>query len=450
MRTRRLVLPALLAAVCLVMGGLAPSSAFAAPLPGVTEPAVVLTVNAKPEPVTKGKKITVKGTVRRDGKGLKKVRTTLEFAADGDEYTKVKTVRSSKKGALKTTVRASRSGRFRYVYPGKGSVADAVSPGDHVEVLPKPKTYKSCAALTKVYPHGVGKSGAHDKGGDVTDFTRDSKTYAKNKNKDKDKDGVACEPVAAGGAPGPVTGIPRPDHVVIVVEENHSYDSVSSQPYLSSLRAGGADMTASHGITHPSQPNYLALWSGSTQGVRDDSCPHSFGTTPSLSSQLGAVTYSESLPSAGYLGCRAGAYALKHNPGANFSAGATASANQPVTAFPSTAAGYEALPRVSLVVPNLDHDMHDGSVATGDQWLHAHLSGYAAWAQTHNSVLIVTFDEDDGTTANTILTVFSGEHVAAGKYAEPITHLNVLHTIERAFGVPQLGDAAAPVERIWK
>ena len=59
--------------------------------------------------------------------------------------------------------------------------------------LPKPKTYKNCTALHKVYAHGVGKKGAHDKGGDVDSFTRDDKTYAKNKKSDRDKDGIACE-----------------------------------------------------------------------------------------------------------------------------------------------------------------------------------------------------------------------------------------------------------------
>ncbi len=58
---------------------------------------------------------------------------------------------------------------------------------------PKPKAYKNCTALVKVYPHGVGKPGAHDKGGKVTGFTRDAKTYALNKKSDRDKDGIACE-----------------------------------------------------------------------------------------------------------------------------------------------------------------------------------------------------------------------------------------------------------------
>lgn len=58
---------------------------------------------------------------------------------------------------------------------------------------PKPKEYKNCTELVKVYPHGVGKPGAHDKGGHVTGFTRDADTYAKNTKSDRDKDGIACE-----------------------------------------------------------------------------------------------------------------------------------------------------------------------------------------------------------------------------------------------------------------
>lgn len=159
---------------------------------------VSLTVNASPETVIKGKKITIAGSIRRDGKKVK-AKTALEFREDDGEYAKVKTVTSSSKGALKTTVTASRSGSFRYTYAGSSTTAAGASSGDHIIVkpkpkpLPKPKKYKNCTALVKVYPHGVGKSGAHDKGGDVTNFTRDNKTYAKNKKSDRDKDGIACE-----------------------------------------------------------------------------------------------------------------------------------------------------------------------------------------------------------------------------------------------------------------
>ena len=153
---------------------------------GIPEPVITLTTNASPEPARKGKKITVKGTVARDDKGIK-VKATLYFAKDGDDFAKLKTVKSSSKGTLSTTVKAGRTGTYAYGYAG------VVDEGDHLEVIPAVKKYKNCTALNKVYEHGVGRKGAVDKGGSVDDFTVDTATYKKNTKSDRDKDGIACE-----------------------------------------------------------------------------------------------------------------------------------------------------------------------------------------------------------------------------------------------------------------
>jgi len=115
--------------------------------------------------------------------------------------------------------------------------------------------------------------------------------------------------------------VPRPDHVVIVIEENHGYGEIigsASAPYINSLAQQGALFTHSFAITHPSEPNYLALFSGSTQGLTDDSCPNTFAAA-NLASQLLAAGfsfagYSESLPATGSTVCAAGSYRRKHNP----------------------------------------------------------------------------------------------------------------------------------------
>src|SRR5438093_1604349 len=65
----------------------------------------------------------------------------------------------------------------------------------------------------------------------------------------------------------------RLDHVIVVVMENKSYHQASTAPYTASLFARGSVMTESYAITHPSQPNYLALWAGGTLGVTSNSCP---------------------------------------------------------------------------------------------------------------------------------------------------------------------------------
>jgi len=247
------------------------------------------------------------------------------------------------------------------------------------------------------------------------------------------------------------TFLPAPDHVVIVVEENRSYDDVASAPYLASLRSVGADMTSSYAVGHPSERNYLALWSGSTQGLTSDTCPDTF-RAPSLGEQLltsgrTVAGYFESMPSAGFLRCYAGLYVRRHNPLADFRATSGPATNLPMTAFPTD---YSTLPTVSLVVPNLNDDMHNGSVSEGDRWLEDNLSGYQQWAQTHNSVLIVTWDEDDHSASNHIDTVITGEHVAHTTSDAPITHYNVLHTIEQAYGLDLLGPEAAPIADVWR
>jgi Phosphoesterase family len=242
---------------------------------------------------------------------------------------------------------------------------------------------------------------------------------------------------------------PAFSHIVVVVMENRSYSQVIGAPYIAGLARQGASMTDSHGVRHPSEPNYLALWSGSTQGLTDDSCPHTY--SGSLGEQLlGAgktvVGYNESMPSDGYTGCGSGGYARKHNPLADFAATATAAHNRTFAAFPTD---FSTLPAVSFVAPNLCNDMHDCSVAVGDAWLKSRIDPYVQWAKTHNSLLVLTWDEDDFTSVNRIATIFAGQHVKPGNYPETINHYNVLHTIEAANALPQLGVAAAPITDIW-
>ncbi|MFN2562681.1 MAG: alkaline phosphatase family protein [Jatrophihabitans sp.] len=248
--------------------------------------------------------------------------------------------------------------------------------------------------------------------------------------------------------------MPRFAHIVIVVEENRADSQVLGNrdaPYINALGRDGAILADSYGIRHPSQPNYVALFSGSTKGLTDDSCPHSYGGK-NLGSQLLASGltfggYSESLPSRGYLGCSAGPYARKHNPWADFP-DLPASVNRPLT---SLAANWSALPTVAFVIPNLNHDMHDGSVRAGDTWLRDHLGGYADWARTHDSLLIVTWDEDDFTARNRIPGVMAGAHVKPGRYSRRVDHYTMLRTVEAAYGLEPLGAAAqrAPITSVW-
>jgi acid phosphatase len=249
--------------------------------------------------------------------------------------------------------------------------------------------------------------------------------------------------------------LPRPSHVVVVVEENHAAANIlgnSSAPYINQLARTGASFTRSYAITHPSEPNYLALFSGSQQGLTDDSCPHTYSAA-NLGSQLRAAGksfrgYAEGLPRAGYRGCSLGEYARKHVPWTDF-ANLPRSVNQPLSAFGTD---YARLPALSFVIPNLAHDMHDGTIAQGDRWLRQHLAGYVTWARSHNSLLVLTWDEDDTGHGNLIPTIIVGAHVKAGNYSEHVTHYRMLRTLEALERLAPLGQAAAtrPITDIWK
>ena len=251
--------------------------------------------------------------------------------------------------------------------------------------------------------------------------------------------------------------LPTPAHVVVVVEENRSAAGIignKSAPYINSLAANGALMTQSFAITHPSEPNYLALFAGDTLGLASDACPVDGDAAPNLGSELLAggqtfIGYSEDLPSVGSTTCTSGKYARKHAPWVNFTNVPPAS-SVPFSSFPPSS-DYARLPTVAFVIPNLDNDMHDGSVAQGDAWLNTNLSAYALWAKANNSLLVVTWDEDDNGENNQIPTIFYGANVKTGAYGEPVTHYNMLSTLEQMYGLNTTGNAATvpAITDIW-
>jgi hypothetical protein len=250
---------------------------------------------------------------------------------------------------------------------------------------------------------------------------------------------------AAQQAPA-APAIPRYDHVVVAVFENKNYGTVigsRSAPTFNQLAAQGALLTRSYGVTHPSQPNYLALFSGSQQGVTDDNCPIKPTSKANLASDLLAhgrtfKGYAESLPSTGYRGCTSGLYARKHAPWVNFD-NVPKSVQVPFSQFPKD---FTKLPTVSFVIPNMCSDMHNCSVATGDKWVRNNLMAYAQWAKSHNSLLVLTFDENDFTSVNQIATVLVGQHVKVGRFNERTNHYNLLSTLTDMYDLAPLGNAA--------
>jgi phosphatidylinositol-3-phosphatase len=260
-----------------------------------------------------------------------------------------------------------------------------------------------------------------------------------------------------GTAPAMAKGqVPTPAHVIIVMEENHSYSEIignSDAPYINSLAQSGALFTQSFALTHPSQPNYLDLFSGSDQGVDSDDCPQSFTNIANEESELIAKKlsfrgYSEELPKKGSEVCNWNEYARKHVPWTNFN-NDPGKYSLPFTSFPTD---YSKLPTVSWVIPDLLDDMHDGTIAEGDTWLKTYMANYATWAASNNSLLIVTWDEDDGSENNQIPTIFVGQMVKTGQYSETINHYTVLRTVEAMYGLKPIANSKGlqPITDVWQ
>jgi len=231
---------------------------------------------------------------------------------------------------------------------------------------------------------------------------------------------------------------PHASAVVVVIMENRDYSRIIGSPQApfinGTLVPQAALMTDSHAVTHPSEPNYLALFSGSTQGITDDSCPHAFRTANIGAEILAAGKqfdgYSESMPKDGYAGCSSGLYARKHNPWVNFK-NVPASSNLIWFDLP------QVPPSLSIIVPNLCNDMHDCSTKTGDNWLKANLPAILEYESANNGLVILTWDEADPDAGGTnkIATLLMGPMIVAGSYGQKTDHYGVLHTMETIFGV---------------
>jgi len=264
-------------------------------------------------------------------------------------------------------------------------------------------------------------------------------------------------PSATDGLPIPgvvasVAGVPSFSHIYLIVMENHEYGSIvgsSQAPYLNALIRHYGLATNDHAVSHPSLPNYLALFAGSTFGITDDGI-HNLAAH-NLADQLAAHgrgwrVYAQDLPSSCFTGSAsrggvdllglAGWYVRKHEPAISFtdvSRSPTRCARiTHLAGFSPTAASFE------LIVPNMTNDMHDGTIAEGDAFLRGfvpRITGSTAFAQ---SLLLITWDE--GTTSlgggGHVATLVISPRVRAGfRSAISHTHYSLLRTVEDAWGL---------------
>ena len=269
--------------------------------------------------------------------------------------------------------------------------------------------------------------------------------------------GSSTETPTTVGTPQPTTAPSSTSaikHVFVVVMENHAYTQVwntSSSPYITSLGNAYARATNYTAITHPSLPNYLDLYGGSNYGITTDCSPSSscHVNAKNLADNLTAKGltwkgYMESMPS----NCditTSGNYAPKHDPFVYFDDIRINTARcdagvVPYTALANDLKSASTTPNFAFITPNLCDDMHNCSVSTGDSWLKSHLPSIlnSPACTVDKCLLILTWDEDDGSHGNKVLTIFAGSGAKTGGAVSSKTynHYSLLKTVETIFGLP--------------
>jgi phosphatidylinositol-3-phosphatase len=262
---------------------------------------------------------------------------------------------------------------------------------------------------------------------------------------------TATSSAGASGSPAAI----GPRRVWVIVMENRSYGQVIGEgdaPFINAFAARYGSATDYHGVARPSQPNYLALISGSTQGVTDDGVHDLNAKT--LFDQLDAAgrswrVFAENVPSGCYLGAAArngpdgeGVYARKHEPAISF---VSISRNPArcgrignLASFSPTAADF------NVIIPNLCHDMHDCSTRIGDSWLSQFVPRLLdSDAFRQGSLLVITFDEASSKdeSQHTAL-LFAAQALSPGtRVTGPANHYSLLRTIQTIFGLDCLAQS---------
>lgn len=349
------------------------------------------------------------------------------------------------------TYRARSDGTFSVTV-----VVPELVPGDHTISATAPNVV--AATLFTVVPGEVAAATSS------AEASVDQPTSLASPTPDESLDLPTATPAPTAPAPTPIptTVATSGDHVFLIVMENHASDQVwgsASAPYITSLGNAGALASNYFAITHPSLPNYLDLFGGSSYTITDDCSPSASCNVdaPNLGDSLDAAGrtwkgYFESMPST----CgtaNSGPYAVRHNPFVYFDdirldAARCAAHSVPYSQLASDLASNATTPNFVWITPNVCSDMHDCGVATGNGWLGSNIPSIltSQACVVDRCLVILTWDEDDGSQSNQVLTIFAGSAAQAGAVSTiRHDHFDLLRTIEDFFGLPTLtaNDAAA-------
>src|SRR5262252_1867065 len=254
----------------------------------------------------------------------------------------------------------------------------------------------------------------------------------------------------AASAPGGVSKI------LVIMEENHGTAEVfpSGMPYLWHLARRYGYASDWSAITHPSLPNYLAIFSGSAFNDPPDCgpgpgcaypAPSVFGQALALGKT--ARSYEESMPSP----CDrsdGGAYAVRHNPWA-YIPGETAAcrsgdvpAGTPAGGALASAVRAGTLPSVGLITPNLINDAHDGTLGQADAWLRRWIPVIMSGPDWRHGRLAIAVVFDEGEPGLRVPFVLIAPGLSGAVTRQPLDHYALTRLIDQVIGAPPLRQAA--------
>jgi phosphatidylinositol-3-phosphatase len=268
---------------------------------------------------------------------------------------------------------------------------------------------------------------------------------------------VTAPPPPPPSPPPPPTK--QPAHVVLIIEENRSFSTVypTGMPWMSALGDAYGIATNYFSDEPGSMTDYLWLSSGSGEsafGCAGWGCSQII-TSDNIFREINKAglswkVYAESLPSAGFMGDSSGNYVKRHNPAPWYSDVANDPGQQqnmvPFTQFAGDLAANR-LPNYSLIVPNLQDDAHDGTIAMADAWLKQNITALLSspyFSSGGNGVLFITFDNGDGDAQGQVFTCVVGPNVIRGiKVSTSFRHENTLRTMMGLLNLTNFPGASA-------
>jgi hypothetical protein len=249
--------------------------------------------------------------------------------------------------------------------------------------------------------------------------------------------------------------------VIFIVFENTNYKDAIQQPFFKELANNGAHFSGLAAITHPSQPNYIALTSGSLNGVKGNN-PINLNVKHIgdllEAKELTWKAYADDYPGNCFTGTTSNAYARRHNPFIsylNIQKDAKRCAN-----IVNSSAFYQdvknnSLPNYSFFIPNVKNDGHDTGVAFADKWYRKTFQSlFSNLDLMKDTLIITTFDENGGAAGNVVYTNFNGPMVRGGiVIPDRLTFFSLIKLIEQNWTLGSLGKedlGAASIPNVWQ